>query len=81
MKSADDDWEELRISTFCDVSFGTRCFGGYKVKLTGSRGSSFLIECASRLQGPQGTEFDRIGVGDEQPKRCCASKEHRMPVV
>ena len=55
MKSADDDWEELRLSTFCDASFGTRCFGGYKVKLTGSRGSSFLIEWASRLQGPQST--------------------------
>ena len=26
-----------------------------KVKLTGSRGSSFLIEWASRLQGPQST--------------------------
>ena len=55
MKSADDDWEELRLSTFCDASFGTRCFGGYKVKLTGSRGSSFLIEWASRLQVPQST--------------------------
>ena len=57
MKSADDDWEELRLSTFCDASFGTRCFGGYKVKLTGSRGSSFLIEWASRLQGPQSTSL------------------------
>ena len=55
MKSADDDWEELTLSPFCDASFGTRCFGGYKVKLTGSRGSSFLIERASRLQGPQST--------------------------
>ena len=55
LKSAVDDWEELRLSTFCDESFGTRCFGGYKVKLTGSRGSSFLIEWASRLQGPQST--------------------------
>ena len=55
MKSADDDWEELRLSTFCDAPFGTRCFGGYKVKLTGSRGSSFLIESASGLQGPQST--------------------------
>ena len=54
-KNADDGWEELRLSTFCDASFGTRCFGGYKVKLTGSRGSSFLIEWASRLQGPQST--------------------------
>ena len=54
MKSA-DDWEELKLSTFCDASFGTRCVGGYKVKLTGSRGSSFLIEWASRLQGPQST--------------------------
>ena len=54
-ESADDDWEELRIITFCDASFGTRCFGGYKVKPTGSRGSSFLIEWASRLQGPQST--------------------------
>ena len=53
MKSADDDWEEPRISTFCNASFGTRCFGGYKVKLTGTRGSSILIEWASRLQGPQ----------------------------
>ena len=24
MKSVDDDWEELRLSTFCDASFGTR---------------------------------------------------------
>ena len=55
MKSADDDWEELRLSTFCDASFGTRCFGGYKVNLTGPRGSSFLIEWAGRLQGPQST--------------------------
>ena len=31
MKSADDDWEVLRLSTFCDASFGARCFGGYKV--------------------------------------------------
>ena len=54
MKSADDE-AELRLSTFCDASFGTRCFGGYKVKLTGSRDSSFLIEWASRLQGPQST--------------------------
>ena len=53
MKSADDDWEELRPGTFCDASFGTRCFERYKVKLTGSRGSSFLW--ASRLQGPQST--------------------------
>ena len=55
MKSADDDWEALRLSTFCDASFSTRCFGGYRVKLTGSRGSSFLIEWASCLQGPQST--------------------------
>ena len=27
MKSAGDEWEELRLSTFCDASFGTRCFG------------------------------------------------------
>ena len=39
MRSADDVWEELRHNTFCDASFGTRCFGGHKVKLTGSRGS------------------------------------------
>ena len=45
----------LRLNTFCDASFGTRCFGGYKVKLTGSRGTSFLIQWASRLQGPQST--------------------------
>ena len=55
MKSADDDWEELRLSTFWDASFGTRCFRGYKVKLTGSRGSSILIEWAGRPQGPQST--------------------------
>ena len=55
MKSGDDDGEELRVSTFCDAVFGTRCFGGYKVMLTGSRSSSFLIEWASRLQGPQST--------------------------
>ena len=75
MKSADDDWEELRLSTFCDASFGTRCFGGYKVKLTGSRGSYFLIKwvvCKDlraqvrRRQGPLN--------GDEQPKRCCESR-------
>ena len=64
MKSADDDWEELRLSTFCDASFGTRCFGGYKVKLTGSRGSSFLIKWASQ---------SRLN-GDEQPRRCCESR-------
>ena len=29
MKSADDDWEVLRLSTFCDASFGARCFGGF----------------------------------------------------
>ena len=66
MKSVDDDWEELRLSTFCGTSFGTRRFGGYKVKLTGSRGSSFLIEWASRLQGPQctsSTESDSIEWG------------------
>ena len=55
LKSADDDWEALRLSTFCDASFSTRCFGGYQVKLTGSRGNSFLIEWASCLQGPQST--------------------------
>ena len=55
MKSADDDWGALRLSTFCGASFSTRCFGGYKVKLTGSRGSSFLIEWVSCLQGPQST--------------------------
>ena len=54
-ESADDDWEELRLSTFCDASFCTKCFGGCEVKLTGSRGSSFLIEWASGLQGPQST--------------------------
>ena len=27
LKSAEEDWEELRLSTFCDASFGTRCFG------------------------------------------------------
>ena len=53
MKSADDDWEELRLSTFCDASFGTRCFGGKNVMLTGSRGSSFLIA---------EHEFDRVRV-------------------
>ena len=55
MKSADDDGEELRLSTFRDASFGTRCFGGYNVKLTGSRSSSFLIEWAGRQQGLQST--------------------------
>ena len=55
MKSADDDCKKLKLSTLCDASVGRRCVGGYKVKLTGSRGSSFLIECASRLQGPQST--------------------------
>ena len=54
-ESADDDWEELKLSTFCDAPFGTKCFGGYEVKLTGSRGISFLIEWASGLQGPQST--------------------------
>ena len=52
-KSADDDWEELKLSTFCDVSSVTRCFGGYNVKLIGSTGGSCLIEWANRLQGPQ----------------------------
>ena len=27
LKSAEDDWEELRLNTFCDASFGTRCLG------------------------------------------------------
>ena len=72
MESADDDREELRLSTFCDASFGTRCSGGYKVKLTESRGSFFLIEWASRLQGPV-QQNQKQSSGDEQPKRCCAS--------
>ena len=55
MSSADDGCEELRLSTFCDALFGTRCFGEYIVKFSESRGSSFLIEWASRLQGPQST--------------------------
>ena len=82
MKSADDDWEELRLSTLCDASFGTRRFGGYKVKLTGSRGSSFLsgqVVCKdhrARVR-PNRTRLS----GDEQPKRCCASKKRWMPVV
>ena len=76
MKSADDDWEELRLSTFCDASFGTRVHvsegtkvkldvsEGTKVKLAGSRGSSFLIEWASLLQGPQFNSFriNRVGM-------------------
>ena len=63
-KSADDDWEELKLSTFCDVSSVTRCFGGYNVKLIGSTGGSCLIEWANRLQGPQSassTESESIG--------------------
>ena len=62
MKSADDDREELRLSTFCDASFGTRCFGGYTVNLTGSLvgkssagTSKHGFDRASRLQGPQST--------------------------
>ena len=57
MKSVDDDWEELRVSTFSDGVVRDEVFRRiqYKVKLTGSRGSSFLIEWASRLQGPQST--------------------------
>ena len=30
VKSADDDWEELPLTTFCDAAFGTRCFRGFK---------------------------------------------------
>ena len=58
MKSADDDWEELRLNTFCDASFGTRCFGRHKVKLTGLRSSPFLIEWANRLQGPESESIE-----------------------
>ena len=32
MKSADDDLEELKLSTFCDASFSTRYFEGKKKK-------------------------------------------------
>ena len=48
-------WENVGLALACDASLGTRCFGGDEVNLTGSRGSSFLIEWASRLQGPQST--------------------------
>ena len=44
-----------RANVACDASLGTRCFGGDEVNLTGSRGNSFLIEWASRLQGPDST--------------------------
>ena len=63
VKSGNDDWEEeLRLSTFCDASFGTRCFGGYKVKLTEPRGSPFLIEWASRWEVPQSTSSTESGL-------------------
>ena len=70
VKSADDDWEELSLNTFCNASLGTRCFGGYKVKLTASRGSSFLIEWASRLQGlrTRVRQSQNRSSGDEQQK-------------
>ena len=62
MKSAGDDWEELRLSTSCDAPFGTRFFGGYKVKLTGSRGSSFLIEVGKSPARTSKHEFDTVRV-------------------
>ena len=62
MSSANDDWEDLRLSTFCGAPFGTRCFGGFKIKLSGSRSSCFLVEWASRLQGPQSTSSTKAGV-------------------
>ena len=43
MESVHDDWEDLRISTFCDASFSNRCVSGFKIKLSGSKSSSFLI--------------------------------------
>ena len=46
----------------------------------GARGSSFLIEWASRLQGPQSTSSTK-SESIEQPKRCCASKEQWMLVT
>ena len=55
MKSAGDDWEDLRLSSFCCASLGTRCFGGCKIKLAGSRSNSFLTELACLLQGPLST--------------------------
>ena len=52
MKSAGDDWADLRHSSFCDESLGTRCLGGCKIRLAGSRSNSFLTELACLLQGP-----------------------------
>ena len=44
METADDNGVELKVTIFCDASFGTRCFVVNKFKLTGSTASSFLIE-------------------------------------
>ena len=52
MKSAGDDWADLRHSSFCGESLGTRCFGRCKIRLSGSRSNSFLTELACLLQGP-----------------------------
>ena len=62
MKSADDDWEELRLSTFCDASFGTRCFGGYKVKLTGVKRQFLLDRVGKSSARTSEHEFDGVRV-------------------
>ena len=65
MISADDDWEELRLSTFCDASFGTRCFGGYKVKLTGVKRQFLLDRVGKSSARTSEHEFDGGPSGEE----------------
>ena len=59
MKSA-DDWEELKLSTFCDASFGTRCVGGYKVKLNGVKRQFLLDRVGESPARASEHEFDRV---------------------
>ena len=69
-ESADDDREELKLRTFSDTSFGTRCVGGYKVKLTGSRGSSELNR----------SRVNRVGTSS-QSHAARQSSTGRLPLV
>ena len=54
-ESADDDWEELKLSTFLRCAVRHEMFRRIRSQADGSRGISFLIEWASGLQGPQST--------------------------
>ena len=69
MKSADDDWEELTLSTFCDASFCTRCFGRYKVKLTGIKRQFFLDRVRKSTAGTSEHEFYRVRINRVETRR------------